>query len=118
MLKSIILLSVIIVGFSFAQETAQKGNPVVAILFQILFFVGIFAMFYFLIIRPQQKQRKKHQEFLANLKKGDKVITSSGIWGTITEIGDKTVTLKVDANTKITFSKEAISSYQPSQEKD
>jgi len=113
----ILMFSVTLTGLSFAQEPAQKGNPVVAILFQILFFVGIFAMFYFLIIRPQQKQRKRHQEFLANLKKGDKVITSSGIWGTITEIGEKTVTLKVDANTKITFSKEAISSYQPSQEK-
>ncbi len=102
------------IGFSFAQDGGQKGSPLAAILFQILFFVGIFAMFYFLIIRPQQKQRKKHQEFLSNLKKGDRVVTSSGIWGTVVDIGDKTVTLKVDTNTKITFTKEAISSYQPS----
>ncbi len=118
MIHRILVLFILTVGLSFAQEGGQKGSPLAAILFQILFFVGIFAMFYFLIIRPQQKQRKKHQEFIANLKKGDRVVTSSGIWGTVVEIGDKTVTLKVDANTRITFTKEAISGYQPSQEKD
>ncbi|OIF97437.1 preprotein translocase subunit YajC, partial [Acinetobacter baumannii] len=46
-------------------------------------------------------------------KKGDRVVTAGGIWGTVVEIGDDTVTLKVDANTRITFTKEAISHYQP-----
>jgi len=74
-------------------------------------------MFYFLIIRPQKKERERHRRFLEGLKKGDKVITSSGIWGTVVEIGDRTITLKVDANTRITFSKEAIVAYQPGYEK-
>ncbi len=118
MIHKMFILTLIVAGLSSAQDGTQKGSPMAAILFQVLFFVGIFAMFYFLIIRPQQKQRKRHQEFLANLKKGDRVVTSSGIWGTVVEIGDKTVTLKVDANTRITFTKEAISAHQPTQEKD
>ena len=103
------------IDIAFAQQSGHGGSPVGALLFQIIFFVALFALFYFLIIRPQSKARKKHQEFLANLKKGDTVVTTGGIWGTVVEIGDHTVTLKVDANTRITFTKESISHYQPSQ---
>ncbi len=102
------------IDIAFAQQTGPHGSsPVGALLFQFIFFILLFALFYFLLIRPQQKARKKHEEFLKNLKKGDRVITTGGIWGTVVEIGDRTVTLKVDANTRITFTKEAISHYQP-----
>ncbi len=94
-----------------------RGDPLTALIFQFILLGGIFFLFYILIIRPQQKERKKHQEFLKGLKKGDKVITSSGIWGTVVEIGEDTITLKVDSNTKITFTKEAIRVYQPQYEK-
>ncbi len=104
------------IDVAFAQSKGGP-DPVGAILFQILFLVGIFAIFYFLIIRPQKKERERHRKFLEDLKKGDKVITSSGIWGTVTDIGDRTITLKVDSNTKITFSKEAIMTYQPDYKK-
>ena len=50
---------------------------------------------------------------MANLKKGDRVVTTGGIWGAVVEIGDETVTLKVDATTRITFTKEAIAHYLP-----
>ncbi len=105
----------IMIDIAYAQQTTP-GGPAGAFFVQLIFLIGIFAIFYFLMIRPQQKARKRHQEFLANLKKGDKVITSGGIWGTVVEIGDETVTLKVDANTRITFTKEAIASYQPKKE--
>jgi len=95
----------------------EQQSPVGALIFQIVFLVAIFLMFYFLIIRPQKKERERHRKFLESLKKGDRVITSSGIWGTVVEIGDKTITLKVDANTRITFTKEAIVSYQPDYKK-
>ncbi|MCX8164038.1 MAG: preprotein translocase subunit YajC [Aquificaceae bacterium] len=103
------------VDIAFAQQTGHGGSPAGALLFQLIFFVALFVLFYFLLIRPQSKARKKHQEFLTNLKKGDRVVTNGGIWGTVVEIGDHTVTLKVDANTRITFTKEAISHYQPTQ---
>lgn len=101
------------IDIAFAQSQYQQGSPVGAILFQFVFLVGIFVVFYFLIVRPQSKARKKHEEFLRSLKKGDKVVTSGGILGTVVEIGDDIVTLKVDANTRITFKKEAIAAYQP-----
>jgi len=104
------------IDIAFAQGQAPH-NPTGAILFQVLFLVGIFAIFYFLIIRPQKKERERHRRLIESLKKGDKVITSAGIWGTVVEIGDRTVSLKVDANTKITFSKEAIIGLQPEREK-
>lgn len=101
---------------AFAQGHGGQ-DPAGAILFQFLFLIGIFAIFYFLIIRPQRKERERHRKFIESLKKGDKVITSGGIWGTVVEIGEKTVTLKVDANTRITFSKEAVLGLQPEEEK-
>ncbi len=100
------------IDIAFAQNQAPH-SPTGAIIFQILFLIGIFAIFYFLIIRPQKKERERHRKLIESLKKGDKVVTSAGIWGTVTEIGERTVTLKVDANTKITFSKEAVIGYQP-----
>ncbi len=103
------------IDIAFAQGAGHQ-SPTGAFLFQLIFLIGIFLVFYLLIIRPQQKQRKRHQEFLSNLKKGDKVITSSGIWGTVTDIGEHTVTLKVDSNTRITFTKEAVAGYQPKYE--
>jgi len=103
--------------FAFAQSSAPHGSsPWSALLFQLFFFIFLFALFYFLLIRPQQKARKKHQEFLAKLKKGDRVITSSGIIGTVVEVGEDTVSLKVDANTRITFLKEHINGYHREKE--
>lgn len=62
------------------------GNPITAFLPLIL----MFAIFYFLLIRPQQKKAKVHREFLANLKRGDYILTGGGIYGRITEArGDR-----------------------------
>ncbi len=57
-----------------------------------------FGIFYFLLIRPQQKQQKARQEMLNNLKKGDKITTIGGIYGTIKEIGDDELTVKLGEN--------------------
>jgi len=104
------------IDLAFAQGQSQP-SATSALLFQVLFLVGIFAIFYFLIIRPQKKERERHRRLIESLKKGDRVITSAGVWGTVVDIGDRTVTLKVDANTKITFSKEAVVGFQPNYEK-
>ena len=74
----------------------------------ILPFVAIFGIFYFLVILPQKKQ-KQQQSLLDALKKGDKVVTTSGIWGTITNIGKETVTLQIADNTKIKMQRENVS---------
>ena len=77
----------------------------------------IFAIFYFLLIRPQQKQQRKHQELLGQLKKNDEVVTSGGIHGTIVNVDEQTVTLRVDDNTRIKFQKSTISHVKKKSEK-
>ncbi|MFZ5568829.1 MAG: preprotein translocase subunit YajC [Thermodesulfobacteriota bacterium] len=61
----------------------------------------MFAIFYFLLIRPQQKKAKEHREMLNQLKKGDRVITSGGIHGTITSVDDTAVTLEIAEKVRI-----------------
>lgn len=60
--------------------------------------IMIFGVFYFLILRPQQRKQKDQQKFLSELKRGDMVVTTSGIVGTIRTVSDKFVTLEVDEN--------------------
>ncbi len=72
-------------------------------------FLLIFVIFYFLLIRPQQQKQKQQQTLLDAIKKGDKVVTTSGIWGTVTNLGKDTVTLQIADNTKIKMQRENVS---------
>ncbi len=63
--------------------------------------VLMFVIFYFLLIRPQQKKAKEHQAMIGNLKKGDKVVTSGGIHGTVTKVDDSVVTMEIADKVKI-----------------
>ncbi len=74
----------------------------------ILPLVLMFAIFYFLLIRPQQKRAKQRNTMLQALKKGDKVVTIGGMHGTIAEITDDRVVLRVNEQTKLTFDRNAI----------
>jgi preprotein translocase subunit YajC len=83
---------------------AQAVNPLV----NLFPFIIIFVIFYFLLIRPQKEKEKQHQKMLANLSKNDEVVTSSGIHGTIVNVKDKTVILRIDDNVKIELEKNCI----------
>ena len=78
-----------------AAEEIAEVNPVVSIVTALLPMVLIFVVFYFMLIRPQQKKDKQVKEMLNNLKISDRVCTIGGIYGTITQIKDDTVTLSV-----------------------
>ena len=71
--------------------------------------VLMFVIFYFLLIRPQQKKAKQHKEMLAAVKKGDKIITSGGIHGEITGIADDTVTVEIAPKVRVKVSRGSIS---------
>lgn len=71
--------------------------------------VVIFAIFYFLMIRPQQKQQKKHREMLGALKKGDKVVTRGGELGVVYGIAENIVTLELAENVRVKFTRDSIS---------
>lgn len=72
--------------------------------------VILFVIFYFLLIRPQQKKAKEHRDMVSNLGKGDMVVTSGGIHGTITGVAEDTVTVEIADNVKVKVSKEYITS--------
>jgi preprotein translocase subunit YajC len=76
----------------------------------------MFGIMYFLVIMPQQRQRKKVQEMLAAIKNGDKVITTSGIYGTINGMDGDTIILKVADNVKIRFARAAIAQVEASED--
>jgi preprotein translocase subunit YajC len=72
--------------------------------------VAMFAIFYFLLIRPQQKRAKEHKAMLEALKKGDEVVTSAGMMGRVTALADDVVTVEVAPDVKIKFQKSAVAS--------
>lgn len=69
----------------------------------------IFIVFYFLLIRPQSKKQKEHQKLLEGLKKGDRVVTASGLYGTVHEVQGNIVKLKISENVNVQMLKSAIS---------
>jgi preprotein translocase subunit YajC len=91
-----------------AGAGAPGGAGGNAILTQVVFFAAIFAVFYFLLIRPQQTQRRARERLLAAIKRGDRVVTTGGLHGTITGLEDTTVTLRVADQVKVTVDRAAI----------
>jgi preprotein translocase subunit YajC len=88
-----------------AQASNTGGSSIWGL---VLPFVLMFAVFYFLLIRPQQKKQKQRNLMLSQLKKGDKVTTIGGLHGTIVELTDDTVVLRVNDTVRMTFERSAI----------
>jgi preprotein translocase subunit YajC len=100
-----------------AQQAAAPGATSQPDLLQTLLpflFMGV--IFYFLLIRPQQKRQKQHQQLMSNLKTGDRVVTSSGIHGLIANVKDTTFLLKVADNVKIEIDKSAVAGVEKTSE--
>ena len=90
-------------------QGAQQGDPFGFLLPMII----IFAAFYFLLIRPQQKKQKAHAALVSNLKTGDEVLTAGGILGKITGVSEHYVVVKIAENTEIKMQKASISQVVP-----
>jgi len=86
----------------------QSGSGPGAIAVQLVPMVLIFAIFFFLLIRPQQQERKRREEMLKSLKKGDRVVTSGGLIGTIVGINEQTVTLRVADTVRVECLRSAV----------
>jgi preprotein translocase subunit YajC len=84
-----------------------QGGGIMAFLPLILLFV----VFYFLLIRPQQRKAKQHKSFMESLKKGDRVVTSGGLYGTITGITDEAVTMEIAEKVRVKVMKGAVVDY-------
>jgi preprotein translocase subunit YajC len=85
------------------------GNGITGIVFQILPILAIGLVFYFLVIAPANKQRRQQQEMLGQLKKGDRVLTTGGIYGSIQGVEGDVVYLKIAENVKVKVARSAVS---------
>jgi len=92
----------------FLAQAATPAQPPQNMLFQLmpLLFIGV--IFYFLLIRPQQKKQKDHEKLVQAVKTGDQVVTNAGIHGTVSNVKDKTVIIKIADNVKVEFDRSAI----------
>jgi len=97
-------------GLSLFQTAAPSSTG--SMISTIVMFGAVFAIFYFMIIRPQNKKQKAAEKMISSVKKGDKVVTIGGVHGTVNSVKDKTVVVKVDDSAKIEFSKSAIASVE------
>ncbi len=97
------------ISSAFAQDAAAPSTGLISFLPLIV----IFAMFYFMLIRPQMKRAKEHKQLVAGLQKGDEIVTSGGLLGKITHIEDSFVTVKVAENVEIKVQRHAVSSVMP-----
>ncbi len=91
----------------FAQ-VAPAPNAPNPLMMQMILMAMIFAIFYFILIKPQKKKQAEHEKMVGGLKKNDEVVTIGGILGTVVNVKDNTVVLRVDDNVKIEFQKSAI----------
>jgi len=108
-LLSFLIFGVAIIETAYGMATDGGGGQGGAVQ-SLIFFGLIIAIFYFLMIRPQQKRKKDQETMISTLRKGDKVVTNSGMFGTIVGMDDKEnkVVLKVAENVKIEFLKNSI----------
>lgn len=99
-------------GLAFAMGTPPggQGGGAQSALMNLVPLVFMFAIFYFLLIRPQQKKAKDHRALLDSLKKGDQVITAGGMHGKVTAINDDVITLEIATGVNVKFNKGHIAS--------
>lgn len=93
------------IGTALAQTGPGGGPPV---LVSLLPWVLMFAVIYFLLIRPQQQKAKEHRTMLDNLKRNDEVVTSGGLYGKVVSLSDDVVTLEVAQNVRVRVSRPQI----------
>jgi preprotein translocase subunit YajC len=96
---------------AYAQAAPQASQP--DILGAVLPFVVLFAVFYFLLIRPQQKRAKEHKKMVEALGKGDEVVTQGGVFGRVTDLGENIVEVEIADGVKIKVQRQAVSSVLP-----
>ena len=97
-------------SFVVAMAAPAQGGP--SALVQLLPFALVLAIFYFIILLPMKRRQQKVGDFLSALKEGDKVVTSGGIYGTITKVGDDMLQLQIAERVRVDISRNAVIGYQ------
>ena len=101
---------------AYAQTTTavaqQPASPLAELSRFVPFFLMIAALYYFLIINPQNKERKKREEMLNAIQRGDRVLTRGGIYGIVTEVKEQILILKINENSKIEIDRSFVETVQ------
>ena len=100
----------------FISDALAEGAPAASqgdTMSSLIFFGGMIMIFYFLLIRPQQKRAKQHRNLVSALGKGDEVVTNGGILGKVREVGEEYLSVELDDNVVIKVQKQAIATVLP-----
>ena len=100
LIAGLLITFLVFIGGCVTPE-ATGGEGETSILPMVIFLVVIFGTFYFLMMRPQRKRQKEHNKLMQEMKKGDKVVTAGGIYGTIESLSDDSVVLKIESGSTI-----------------
>ena len=100
-------------SFLISDAWAQAGGEAGGSLFSLLPLVVIFVLFYFLLIRPQQKRAKQHKEMVAAIKKGEEIVTNGGLLGKVTDVDDNFVTVEIASGLNVRIQRQAIAQVMP-----
>src|SRR6185369_6007918 len=95
------------ITYAASAPPGGAGGPA-AFVQPLILFGAMFAIFYFIVLRPQQRQKAERERMLAAVKKGDRVVTSSGMHGTVVGLAEHTITLRVADQVKLEFDRSAI----------
>jgi len=96
------------ISSAYAQDASPTGG-----LMSFLPLIVIFAVFYFMLIRPQMKRSKEHRQLVSQLGKGDEVVTNGGLLGRITDVSESFVTLEIADNVQIKLQRQAVTNVMP-----
>ena len=100
----VLLITLVSLGGCYPAETAEGGFDWTLI----IFLVAIFALMYFVLIRPQRKKQKEHEQLVSELRRGDKVITSGGIYGVIESTSEDSVVIKVESGVTMRVARSSV----------
>jgi preprotein translocase subunit YajC len=106
-------------AYAMGAPGGQGGAPAGGGASGIIMMVVIFAIFYFILIRPQQKKMKEHKKMVAELKKGDRIVTAGGIYGTVENTTTETLTVKIAEGVKVKITRSSVGTVvKPEDEKE
>ncbi|MEW6569587.1 MAG: preprotein translocase subunit YajC [Nitrospirota bacterium] len=112
------LINILDIAYAMGPAPQGGGQGPGGLIGSLIPLILIFVIFYFLLIRPQQKRAKDHKAMIQNLKKGDKIVTSGGIYGVIESVGTNTITVKIAENVKVKFGKAYVAALRAPSEED
>ena len=108
LIVGLLITVLVFIGGCYPTTTGGEEGGGTSTIYMIVFLVLIFAMFYFLMIRPQRKRQKQQQQMMEELKRGDRVITSGGIYGQIESVSEDSVVIKVESGATMRVAKGSV----------